>query len=288
MRWLDKLKKGLQKTARVFSFKSLNLDDLEETLLMADVGVKVSDEILKKVRDENPKDIDEMRQILRQIFIEKVQPVVRPLVLKDCQPCVILMIGVNGAGKTTSIGKLAQMYINQGKSVAVVAADTFRAGAVEQLKKWAEKTGADFYSGAQGCDAAGLIYDALNLARKKKTDIVFVDTAGRLQNRSDLMDELKKINRVIHKVDESMPHECILVLDATVGQNALSQVKIFNETVPLTGLIMTKLDGTAKGGVLVALADQFKLPVYAVGVGESADDLNPFSAEEYVDSLLGV
>lgn len=288
MRWLDKLKKGLQKTARVFSFKSLNLDDLEETLLMADVGVKVSDEILKKVRDEKPKDIDEMRQILRQIFIEKVQPVVRPLVLKDCQPCVILMIGVNGAGKTTSIGKLAQMYINQGKSVAVVAADTFRAGAVEQLKKWAEKTGADFYSGAQGCDAAGLIYDALNDARKKKTDIVFVDTAGRLQNRSDLMDELKKINRVIHKVDESMPHECILVLDATVGQNALSQVKIFNETAPLTGLIMTKLDGTAKGGVLVALADQFKLPVYAVGVGESADDLNPFSAEEYVDSLLGV
>jgi fused signal recognition particle receptor len=288
MRWLDKLKKGLQKTARVFSFKSLNLDDLEETLLMADVGVKVSDEILKKVRDENPKDIDEMRQILRQIFIEKLQPVVRPLVLKDCQPCVILMIGVNGAGKTTSIGKLAQMYINQGKSVAVVAADTFRAGAVEQLKKWAEKTGADFYSGAQGCDAAGLIYDALNDARKKKTDIVFVDTAGRLQNRSDLMDELKKINRVIHKVDESMPHECILVLDATVGQNALSQVKIFNETAPLTGLIMTKLDGTAKGGVLVALADQFKLPVYAVGVGESADDLNPFSAEEYVDSLLGV
>lgn len=288
MRWLDKLKKGLQKTARVFSFKSLNLDDLEETLLMADVGVKLSDEILKKVRDENPKDIDEMRQILRQIFIEKLQPVVRPLVLKDCQPCVILMIGVNGAGKTTSIGKLAQMYINQGKSVAVVAADTFRAGAVEQLKKWAEKTGADFYSGAQGCDAAGLIYDALNDARKKKTDIVFVDTAGRLQNRSDLMDELKKINRVIHKVDESMPHECILVLDATVGQNALSQVKIFNETAPLTGLIMTKLDGTAKGGVLVALADQFKLPVYAVGVGESADDLNPFSAEEYVDSLLGV
>ncbi len=288
MRWLDKLKKGLQKTARVFSFKSLNLDDLEETLLMADVGVKLSDEILKEVHAEKPKDIDKMRQILRQIFIEKLQPVVSPLVLKDCQPCVILMIGVNGAGKTTSIGKLAQRYINQGKSVAVVAADTFRAGAVEQLKKWAEKTGADFYSGDQGCDAAGLIYDALNSAKKKKTDVVFVDTAGRLQNRSDLMDELKKINRVIHKVDESMPHECILVLDATVGQNALSQVKIFNETTPLTGLIMTKLDGTAKGGVLVALADQFKLPVYAIGVGESADDLNPFSAEEYVDSLLGV
>jgi fused signal recognition particle receptor len=286
MRWLDKLKKGLQKTARVFSFKSLNLDDLEETLLMADVGVKLSDEILKKVRDEKPKDIDEMRQILRQIFIEKLQPVVRPLVLKDCQPCVILMIGVNGAGKTTSIGKLAQMYINQGKSVAVVAADTFRAGAVEQLKKWAEKTGADFYSGAQGCDAAGLIYDALNDARKKKTDIVFVDTAGRLQNRSDLMDELKKINRVIHKVDESMPHECILVLDATVGQNVLSQVKIFNETAPLTGLIMTKLDGTAKGGFVFSLAQELGLPVLFAGVGEKMDDLEAFDAETFVDAIL--
>ncbi|MBE6445794.1 MAG: signal recognition particle-docking protein FtsY [Alphaproteobacteria bacterium] len=288
MRWLDKLKKGLQKTARVFSFKSLNLDDLEETLLMADVGVKLTDEILTLVREKNPKDVDEMRQILRQVFIDKMQSVARPLSLPQSQPAVVLMIGVNGAGKTTSIGKLSQMYINQGKSVAVVAADTFRAGAVEQLKKWAEKTGADFYSGAQGCDAAGLIYDALNDARKKKTDVVFVDTAGRLQNRTDLMDELKKIGRVIRKVDENMPHECILVLDATVGQNALSQVKIFNETAPLTGLIMTKLDGTAKGGVLLSLADRFQLPIYAVGVGESVDDLNPFSAEEYADSLLGV
>lgn len=288
MRWLDKLKKGLQKTARVFSFKTLNLDELEESLLMADVGVKLSEEILKIVRTENPKDVDEMRQIVHQIFVEKIQPVVRSLVLPESCPAVVLMVGVNGAGKTTSIGKLANMYIEQGKSVAVVAADTFRAGAVEQLKKWAEKTGADFYAGEQGCDAAGLIYDALNKARQNKTDIVFVDTAGRLQNRTDLMDELKKINRVIRKVDEKMPHECILVLDATVGQNAISQVKIFNEVSPLTGLIMTKLDGTAKGGVLLALADQFKLPIYAVGVGETADDLNPFSATEYADSLLGV
>ena len=288
MRWLDKLKKGLQKTARVFSFKSLNLDDLEESLLMADIGVKLTDEVLTKVREENPQNPDEMRQIIRQIFVEKMQPVVRSLTLPDCHPAVVLMIGVNGAGKTTSIGKLAKSYIDQGKSVAVVAADTFRAGAVEQLKTWAQRTGADFYAGTQGCDAAGLIYDALNNARQKQTDIVFVDTAGRLQNRTDLMDELKKIVRVIRKVDEKMPHECLLVLDATVGQNAVSQVKIFNEAASLTGLIMTKLDGTAKGGVLVALADQFKLPVYAVGVGESVDDLNPFSAEEYVDSLLGV
>ena len=287
MRWLDKLKKSLQKTARVLSFRSTNLDELEESLLLADVGVNVTDEIIRAVQSEKPADTDEIRQIVRRILLLKMQPVAQKLILPDVQPAVVLMIGVNGAGKTTSIGKLAQWYRTKGQSVALVAADTFRAGAVEQLKKWAEKTGADFYSGTQGCDAAGLIYDALQQARQKKTDIVFVDTAGRLQNRSDLMDELKKIYRVMGKSDNSVPHACILVLDATVGQNALSQVKIFNEVTPLTGLIMTKLDGTAKGGVLVALADAFHLPIYAIGVGENADDLNPFSAEEYVNSLLG-
>ncbi len=287
MRWLDKLKKGLQKTARVLTFKSLNTDDLEESLLLADVGVNVCDEAVRTVQAQHPKDAVEMRSVLRKLFIQKMAPVARPLVLPKAQPAVVLMIGVNGAGKTTSIGKLAKVYLEKGQTVAVVAADTFRAGAVEQLKKWAEKTGADFYSGAQGCDAAGLIYDALQQAQKKQTDVVFVDTAGRLQNRTDLMEELKKIYRVIKKVNADMPHECLLVLDATVGQNALSQVKIFNEMTPLTGLIMTKLDGTAKGGVLVALADTFHLPIYAVGVGEGVDDLNPFSAEEYVDSLLG-
>jgi len=287
MRWLDKLKKGLQKTARVLTFKSLSTDDLEEALLMADVGVKVCDESLQKIQEKHPKDASEMRSILREFFIQKMTSVARSLTLPKAKPAVVLMIGVNGAGKTTSIGKLAKVYLDKGQSVAVVAADTFRAGAVEQLKKWAEKTGADFYAGVQGCDAAGLIYDALQQAIKKRTDVVFVDTAGRLQNRTDLMDELKKIHRVIKKVNPDMPHECVLVLDATVGQNALSQVKIFNEMTPLTGLIMTKLDGTAKGGVLLALADTFHLPIYAVGVGEGVDDLNPFSAEEYVDSLLG-
>ena len=288
MRWLDKLKKGLQKTARVLTFKSLGTDDIEEALLMADVGVKVCDEAVQVVQEKHPKDADEMRSILRAFFIQKMIPVAQSLKLPDVKPAVVLMIGVNGAGKTTSIGKLAKVYLDKGQSVAVVAADTFRAGAVEQLKSWAEKTGADFYSGSQGCDAAGLIYDALQQAQKKKTDVVFVDTAGRLQNRTDLMDELKKIYRVVQKVNSDMPHESILVLDATVGQNALSQVKIFNEVAPLTGLIMTKLDGTAKGGVLLALADTFRLPIYAIGVGEDVDDLNPFSAEEYVDSLLGV
>lgn len=287
MRWLDKLKRGLQKTAHVLRFKSLSTDDLEEALLLADVGVKVCDETIQAVQAQHPKDAVQMRQILRQLFIQKMMPVARPLILPKTHPAVVLMIGVNGAGKTTSIGKLAKIYQEKGQSVAVVAADTFRAGAVEQLKKWAEKTGADFYAGAQGCDAAGLIYEALQQTQKKQTDVVFVDTAGRLQNRTDLMDELKKIYRVIKKINPDMPHECLLVLDATVGQNALSQVKIFNEMTPLTGLIMTKLDGTAKGGVLLALADMFHLPIYAVGVGEGVDDLNPFSAEEYVDSLLG-
>lgn len=287
MRWLDKLKKGLQKTARVFSFRSMNLDELEESLLLADVGVNVTDEIIKTVQSEKPSNAEEIRQIVQKILLLKIQPIAKTLTLPNVQPAVVLMIGVNGAGKTTSIGKLAQIYREKGKSVALVAADTFRAGAVEQLKKWAEKTDADFYAGTPGCDAAGLIYDALQQARQKKTDIVFVDTAGRLQNRTDLMDELKKIHRVMRKVDANIPHECILVLDATVGQNAISQVKIFNEITPLTGLIMTKLDGTAKGGILVALADAFHLPIYAIGVGEGVDDLNPFSAEAYVNSLLG-
>ncbi len=287
MRWLDKLKKSLQKTAHILNFKSLNLDDLEESLLLADVGIHNTDEIVQKVHQEKPTNTEQIRAIVRHILVQKMQSVAHTLTLPRCQPAVVLMIGVNGAGKTTSIGKLAQIYSEKGQKVALVAADTFRAGAVEQLKKWAEKTGADFYSGVQGCDASGLIYDALQQAQKKKTDVVFIDTAGRLQNRTDLMEELKKIYRVIKKVNSDMPHECILVLDATVGQNALSQVKIFNETTPLTGLIMTKLDGTAKGGVLVALADTFHLPIYALGVGEGVDDLNSFSAEEYVDSLLG-
>lgn len=287
MHWLDKLKKGLKKTAQILSIKSLSTDDLEEALLMADVGLNVCDEAIQLVRGKNIKNLAEIRSILHDFFLQKILPMERSFCLPEGCPSVILMIGVNGAGKTTSIAKLAKIYKEKGKSVAVIAADTFRAGAVEQLKKWAEKTNSDFYNGVPGCDAAGLIYESLQKAQKKKTDIVFIDTAGRLQNRIDLMDELKKIYRVIKKISSDMPQECLLVLDATVGQNALSQVKNFNEITPLTGLIMTKLDGTAKGGVLLALADAFHLPIYAVGVGESMEDLQPFSAKEYVDSLMG-
>lgn len=287
MRWLDKLKQGLKKTAAVLSFKTMpSADELEETLILSDMGMEATDELVSLIKTQNPKTPEEMQTILKNELIKKIQPIAMPLVLPERKPAVVLMIGVNGAGKTTTIGKLAAKYKEEGKSVACVAGDTFRAGAVEQLKKWADKVGADFYAGAPGCDAAGLIFDAIQSAKTKETDVVFVDTAGRLQNRSDLMDELKKIVRVIHKIDENMPHETILVLDATVGQNALSQVKAFKEMCGVTGLVMTKLDGTAKGGILVALAKE-NLPVYAIGVGESVDDLNAFSAEDYVASLLG-
>lgn len=288
MLWLDKLKTGLKKTAKILSFPSmLSTDELEEALILADMGVETAMSLVSVVQQEKPETPDQMRQILYREIVQKMQPVCRPLVLPETKPAVVLMVGVNGAGKTTTIGKLAAKYLAEGKSVACVAGDTFRAGAVEQLKRWAEKAGADFYAGTPGCDAAGLIFDAIKSAQTKGTDVVFVDTAGRLQNRSDLMDELKKIVRVIRKVDANMPHETILVLDATVGQNAVMQVKAFQEACAVTGLVMTKLDGTAKGGVLVALTTQFHLPIYAVGVGEGADDLNAFSAEDYAGSLLG-
>ncbi len=287
MRWLDKLKNGLKKTASKFSWTDVNVDTLEESLIMADIGIETTQELVSIVQGQHPKDAQEMRRMVRDALLKKIEPVVKPLVLPKTMPAVILMVGVNGAGKTTTIGKLAAQYISQRKKVACVAGDTFRAGAVEQLKQWTQKVGADFYAGKPGCDAAGLIYDSLNEAIKKETDVVFVDTAGRLQNRTDLMDELKKIIRVIKKVSADMPHEVILVLDATVGQNAISQVKTFKEICSVSGLIMTKLDGSAKGGVLVALASTFQLPIYAIGVGEHVDDLNAFSAEDYVDSLLG-
>ncbi len=286
MRWLDKLKQGLKKTASIFTFASVNADDLEEALILSDMGIETTHELMHAVQEEKPKTSSEIRSILKREITQKLAPICRPLTLANTKPVVILMVGVNGAGKTTTIGKLAAKYKAEGKSVACVAGDTFRAGAVEQLKKWAEKISADFYAGPQGCDAAGLIFDALKSAQTKETDIIFIDTAGRLQNRTDLMDELKKIVRVIRKVDLSMPHETILVLDATVGQNTLAQVKTFKEICGVTGLIMTKLDGTAKGGILVALSKE-NLPIYAIGVGEDVEDLQPFSAADYAASLLG-
>ena len=286
MRWLDKLKNGLKKTASAFSFHSVDLEEIEEALLLSDMGVEATQDLMHQIEQKKPKTPEETTSILHQLLLQKITPIARSLTLPNTCPAVILMIGVNGAGKTTTIGKLAATYKAQGKTVACIAGDTFRAGATEQLKRWADSVGADFYGTTQGRDAAGFIFDALQSAQRKGTEVVFIDTAGRLQNKVDLMSELEKIIRVIRKIDATMPHETILVLDATVGQNAISQVKTFKQICPISGLIMTKLDGTAKGGILVALA-QFNLPVYAIGVGESTEDLNSFSAEDYVTSILG-
>ena len=286
MRWLDKLKAGMKKTAVVLNLKSVNADDLEEALIRADMGVQVTEEILKNVQAKHPIIPEEIKKYLRDELVAKLDPVAKSLEISNHRPFVVLMIGVNGAGKTTTIGKLAHFYKSQGKKVACVAADTFRAGAVEQLQQWARRVDIPVYVGKENADAAGLVYDSLKDAKEKGVDILFIDTAGRLQNRSDLMDELKKIIRVMQKLDGSAPHATLLVLDATVGQNALSQVKTFSEQGGVSGLIMTKLDGTAKGGVLLALADQFHLPIYAIGVGEGIDDLQPFSATEFVDAIL--
>jgi len=286
MRWLDKLKFGMKKTAVVLNLRSVSTEDLEEALIRTDMGIQVTEEILKAVQAKHPVNTSEMKKYLKDELIARLEPVARSLEISNHKPFVVLMIGVNGAGKTTTIGKLAHFYQTQGKKIACVAADTFRAGAVEQLQMWGKKVGIPVYTGKEKADAAGLVYDSFKDAQEKGIDILFVDTAGRLQNRTDLMDELKKIIRVIQKLDASAPHETLLVLDATVGQNALSQVQIFKEQGGVSGLIMTKLDGTAKGGVLLALANQFHLPIYAIGVGEDIDDLQPFSASEFVDAML--
>ena len=285
MGWLDRLKQGMKKTAaRLSGVSSMDLDSLEETLILADMGVKVAHELTEAVQKEKAETVKEK---LSEILIQKLASVAKPLEIKKSDvPFIILMTGVNGAGKTTTIGKLAYQYKQQGFSVAMIAADTFRAGASEQLQRWAERTKSSLYTGAANEDPAALVYKSLEAMKKNPMDIVFIDTAGRLQNKSDLMQELAKIRRIIQKHYESAPQETILVLDGTSGQNILSQVKLFQEVCPLTGLVMTKLDGSAKGGILVALADSFRLPIYALGVGEGIEDLNAFTAREYVDALL--
>lgn len=290
MGFLDALKKGMKKTAAAFSFKKIDFDSLEqleEALICADVGYAMTEEILTHVKRKKPTMPAEMTNALYEIIVEKLTPVARPLEIDSAhKPFVVLMTGVNGAGKTTTIGKLGKMYKEQGLKVSFVAADTFRAGATEQLQKWGERIGAPVYAAKTGADAAGLVFDAMTQSRARGDDVLFIDTAGRLHNKTDLMNELEKITRVMKKVDESAPHATLLVLDATGGQNALAQVKAFSDCVGLTGLIMTKLDGTAKGGILLALTEAFHLPIHALGVGEQAEDLNAFTAAQYADSLL--
>jgi len=301
--WFSRLKQGLKKSSSaltegitgIFTKKRLDastLEELEDLLIMSDLGVSVSARVcdrLSKNRFDKAISAEEVQQALAEEIGDIMQDVAKPLDINtDHKPHVILMVGVNGAGKTTTIGKLAKQFKNQGKSVMLAAGDTFRAAAIEQLQVWGQRNDVPVISGKEGCDAAGLAYDAIEKAKNSGTDILMIDTAGRLQNKSYLMDELKKIIRVIEKFDETAPHDTVLILDATTGQNAVIQTEVFNDLAGVTGLIMTKLDGTARGGVLVACAEKFKLPIHAIGVGETIDDLQAFDPNDFSKMLVGV
>ncbi|HEY8442891.1 MAG TPA: signal recognition particle-docking protein FtsY [Xanthobacteraceae bacterium] len=267
------------------------IDEIEDVLIRADLGLQSASRIAAAVsRGRYQKSItpEEVKEVVASEIEKVLDPVAKPLVMDPTRPFVVLVVGVNGSGKTTTIGKLAAKARAQGRSVMLVAADTFRAAAIDQLKIWGTRSGADVIARDPGADPASLAFDALAQARIEGIDLVLVDTAGRLQNKSALMDELHKIVRVMKKNDASAPHAVLLVLDATVGQNALSQVEIFRDVAGVTGLAMTKLDGTARGGILVAIAAKYGLPVHFVGVGESIEDLAPFSAKEFARAVAGI
>jgi fused signal recognition particle receptor len=294
--FLERLKTGLSKTGlgAVLTMKKLDADAvaaLEEALIRADMGAGPAKKItaaVAKGRYDAEITLSELRDVLAKEIADQLAPIQKPLTADDgVKPFVILVAGVNGTGKTTTIGKMAKRLGEEGAKVTLAAGDTFRAAAIEQLKVWAERAGAAFVAGKPGGDAAGLAFEALEKARVNGSDVLLIDTAGRLQNKTGLMAELEKIVRVIRKLDPSAPHATLLVLDATTGQNALSQVEAFGQTVPLTGLVMTKLDGTAKGGILVALAARFGLPVHYIGVGEGEADLQPFVAGDFAKALVG-
>jgi fused signal recognition particle receptor len=268
-----------------------SIAELEEALIKADLGPALAARIAQQVGDgrfgADVSDYD-IREFLRSELLKVLQPVEKPLVVDgDKKPFVILVAGVNGTGKTTTIGKLAKRFAGNGAKVVMAAGDTFRAAAIEQLTVWAQRTGATIVAKQAGADAAGLAFEALEKARASGADVLLIDTAGRLQNKAGLMAELEKIVRVLKKLDASAPHATLLVLDATTGQNAISQVEGFKGVVPLTGLVMTRLDGTAKGGILAALAQRYALPVHYIGVGEGADDLQPFNAANFAKALTG-
>ena len=266
------------------------LEQLEELLISSDMGVDTALRVTANMaegRFGKRLSTDEIKGLLATEVTRIMEPVARPMPLYPSKPQVVLVVGVNGSGKTTTIGKLASQFQAAGKKVVIAAGDTFRAAAVEQLQVWGERAGVPVLTAPEGSDPASLAYDAMEQAARDNADLLMIDTAGRLQNRSDLMEELSKIVRVIRKKDPDAPHNTLLVLDATTGQNALSQVKTFQELADVTGLVMTKLDGTAKGGVLVALADKFGLPIHAIGVGEQIDDLAPFDPEDFAAALIG-
>jgi fused signal recognition particle receptor len=301
--WLARLRGGLSRTstsigqaiAGIFTKGTLDasvLEDLEDILIQADLGPGAAGRMVQRIgqvrfdRDLGPTQI---KEILAAEVERSLAPVTHPLAIDSTkQPFVILIVGVNGSGKTTTIGKLAAKYRAEGRSVVLVAGDTFRAAAIEQLQLWGERVGAEVIARAPGSDPAALAFDALTQAARDKTDIVMMDTAGRLHNRSELMAELEKIVRVMRRIDAAAPHAVLLVLDATVGQNALSQVEVFGKMAGVTGLIMTKLDGTARGGILVAIADKYRLPVHFIGIGESVEDLAPFEARDFARAIAGL
>ena len=301
--WLSRLRDGLSKSTKrvtesitgLFTRKKLDretLNELEDALIQADLGVAVATRIVEKLGKERfGKEVtdEEVRVAFADDIAEILQPIAVPLAIDMARkPHVVLVVGVNGSGKTTTIAKLASFYKSEGRTVMLAAGDTFRAAAVEQLKVWGDRAGVPVISKGTGADAAGLAYEALELARVEKCDVLLIDTAGRLHNKANLMDELAKIVRVIRKLDPEAPHSCLLVLDATTGQNAHAQVETFKALSPVDALVVTKLDGSAKGGVLVALAEKFGLPVVAIGVGEGIDDLRPFEARAFARGLMGL
>jgi len=300
--WLQRLTGGLRRSSDQLSgniasvFTKARLDeqtlyDLEDVLVGADLGVETAlaiTETLRRERFDRSVTGDDVRRVMAREVAEVLEPVARPLVIdRGKKPFVILMIGVNGSGKTTTIGKLSQKFTAEGLSVMLAAGDTFRAAAIEQLEIWGQRTGAPVITKPAGSDASGLAFEAVTRARAEGRDVLIIDTAGRLQNRVELMGELQKIIRVIRKVDPEAPHATLLTLDATTGQNALNQVEIFGKTAGVTGLVMTKLDGTARGGILVAIAQKFKLPVHFIGVGEQVNDLEPFEAGDFATAIAG-
>jgi fused signal recognition particle receptor len=301
--WWGRLTGGLARSSQAISqgiadvltkrkLDALTLEELEDVLLRADLGVGAAARIARAVgKARYDKDIEpeEVRAILAQEVERILEPVAAPFVLDETKrPYIVLVVGVNGSGKTTTIAKLAAKWTGEGKQVVLAAGDTFRAAAVEQLRVWGGRLGAAVIAGPEGADAAGLAFDAIQAARAQNADVLLMDTAGRLQNRAELMAELEKIVRVMKKAEALAPHAVLLVLDATVGQNAMLQVDAFGKTAGVTGLVMTKLDGTARGGILVAIAETYGLPIHYIGVGEGADDLEPFTAADFARAIAGL
>ncbi len=299
--WFAQLKAGLSRTSdslsenltSVLTKRKLDedtLDELEEVLIRADLGIGMADrirEVISKTRYDKGLTADDVRQVLSSEVARVLGPVAKPFDLGHAKPHVMLVVGVNGTGKTTTIGKLAHQFSKAGKSIMLAAADTFRAAAIDQLKIWGTRVGAEVVAKNVGDDPAGVAYEALEQAKAQGSDVLLIDTAGRLQNKGDLMDELAKIIRVLQKIDENAPHSVVLVLDATTGQNALNQVQIFQEIAGVTNLVVTKLDDTARGGILVAIAERFGLPINAIGVGEGLEDFEPFDAHDFARAIAG-